>query len=73
MRLFSTTDPTPADVTKHPGYRMGRSMAGWTSRGLRGLADWLNAGQYRLGFPLRNVLLALIGLAFLLYFLSLLR
>jgi hypothetical protein len=82
MRLFSPTrlaEPPanqpdhPADPTKHPAYRLGQSLAGWAGPGLRCLADWLNAGQYQLGFRLRNGLLALVGLAFLLYFLSLLR
>jgi hypothetical protein len=83
MRLFppariavpptNLPDQPPVDPANHPAYRMGQYLANWFGRGLHGIADWLNAGQHRLGFRLRNVLLALTGLAFLLYFLSLLR
>lgn len=79
MSLFRFWIPTPratessTDTTAfHPAFRLGRRLAVGLTRIEQRLADRLNRGQHKIGFRWRNVLLAVVGTFFLLYFIALL-
>lgn len=73
MNLFRPikTDVLPA-VDGHPAFKLGEAIATKLS-GFEGVvATVLNRIQHRIGYRVRNGLLALTGLGFLLYFIALL-
>lgn len=70
-RSTDTNNDEPI-VEGHPAFRLGTILGGWLTAREQRLANWLNQAQHRISFRLRNVLLGLIGLFFLLYFIALL-
>lgn len=79
MGLFQFWTTTPqatesdSDTTRfHPAFRLGKRIAVGLTRIEQRLADRLNQGQHKIGFRWRNVLLAVVGAFFLLYFIALL-
>ena len=77
MRLFNRRVPPPggeetSPANPHPAYRLGAWVRAFITRHEKGVADFMNKGQHRIGFRIRNSLLGLLGLIFLLYFIALL-
>lgn len=70
MNMDNSPEKPPIDA--HPAYRFGAIMSGWFLRYERQLANFLNREQHRVSPRVRNCLLGLLGLIFLLYFIALL-
>ncbi|MGF7218802.1 hypothetical protein GGR92_004981 [Spirosoma lacussanchae] len=74
FRFWTSTQPQrEGDAPQsHPAFRLGTRLAEGVTRLEHQLANRLNQEQHRIGFRWRNVLLALVGAFFLLYFIALL-
>ncbi len=59
-------------VNGHPAFKLGEAIATKLTDYERTVADLLNRSQHRMGFRIRNGLLVLTALGFLLYFIALL-
>lgn len=70
--MNTDNSPEKPPIDAHPAYQFGAFLSGWFLRYERQLANFLNRGQRRVGLRVRNCLLGLMGLLFLLYFISLL-
>ncbi|MEZ0612387.1 hypothetical protein ACAW74_28015 [Fibrella sp. WM1] len=71
-RISTVTDTDKLTNEQHPAFRLGTFLGSWLTAREQQLANWLNQAQHRISFQLRNILLGLIGLFFLLYFIALL-
>lgn len=75
MKVFQTRSK-PADPERtpehHPAYQLGARVAKILLSLELGLATSLNNAMLTIGFRLRNGLLAVLGVIFLLYFIALL-
>ena len=73
MNLFwpIKTDALPA-TDGHPAFKLGEALATKLNAFEGVVATVLNRVQHRIGYRVRNGLLALTGLSFLLYFIALL-
>jgi hypothetical protein len=75
MSLFRTSSkPTGTERSPEqlPAFRLGAQIGTFLLALEQGLANRMNKAQHRIGFQLRNGLLAVLGLIFLLYFIVLL-
>jgi hypothetical protein len=59
-------------LDRHPAFQLGTFFASQLTDWEQQVADWLNQSQHRIGFRIRNGLLALAGFSYLLYFIALL-
>lgn len=59
-------------LDKHPAFQLGTFIATQLTKREQQFAAWLNKSQHRIGFRIRNGLLALAGFSYLLYFIALL-
>lgn len=71
-RMSTVADTDKPSDDQHPAFRLGTFLGSWLTAREQQLANWLNQAQHRISFQLRNALLGLIGLFFLLYFIALL-
>ncbi len=74
LGLTKRPDSIPEKLTneQHPAFQLGTFIATWLTACEQRLANWLNRAQHRVGFQVRNMVLVLVGLLFLLYFIALL-
>lgn len=73
MSRFHHAKIDPLSTTSgHPASKLGAAIATKLTDYERTVADLLNRSQHRIGFRMRNGLLVLTGLGFLLYFIALL-